>query len=72
MSIWNWLFGGDMAPTTPDINPATGLPMVGDIGGLDVGGSPYGMDLHQSGDHNSSGFDGGFDMGAGFGSNWPD
>ena len=29
-----------------DINPATGLPMIDDCGGMDVGGSPYGMDIH--------------------------
>lgn len=29
-----------------DINPATGLPMLNDgIGGIDVGGNPYGSDL---------------------------
>jgi hypothetical protein len=29
------------------INPATGLPMTGDgYGGVDVGGSPYGTDIH--------------------------
>lgn len=26
------------------INPATGLPMVGGIGGFDIGGNPYGFD----------------------------
>lgn len=32
--------------TVFDINPATGLPMLNDgIGGLDVGGNPYGFDL---------------------------
>lgn len=30
----------------PDINPATGLPMVDDAW-VDVGGSPYGTDIHQ-------------------------
>lgn len=45
MGMWNWLFGGDMAPAPIDINPVTGLPMVGDIGGLDAGGNPYGMDM---------------------------
>ena len=55
MSIWDWLFrdasshedcvGG--SPTA--INPATGLLMVGDgTGGVDAGGSPYGMDVHQT------------------------
>lgn len=29
-----------------DINPASGLPMVGDCGGLDVAGNPYGTNLH--------------------------
>ncbi|MGK8204318.1 peptidase [Burkholderia cenocepacia] len=29
------------------INPATGLPMIDDgYGGVDVGGSPYGTDIH--------------------------
>ncbi|WP_210147882.1 hypothetical protein [Aromatoleum petrolei] len=29
------------------INPATGLPMTDDsIGGVDVGGSPWGTDIH--------------------------
>lgn len=30
-----------------DINPATGLPMVSGIGSVDVGGNPYGTDLHR-------------------------
>ena len=52
MSIWNWLFGDTTdamalpAMDSPSLNPATGLPMMG--GGLDVGGNPYGMDLHSS------------------------
>lgn len=29
-----------------EINPATGLPMVGRLG-VDVGGSPYGANIHQ-------------------------
>ena len=28
------------------INPTTGLPMLSDCGGVDVGGSPFGMDVH--------------------------
>ncbi|MFW9615668.1 hypothetical protein [Aquabacterium sp.] len=32
--------------STPDINPATGLPMVDDTW-TDVGGSPYGEDIYQ-------------------------
>lgn len=68
MDIWNWLFGGDIPSATTEINPATGLPMVGDIGGVDVGGSPYGMDWQQN-DFSSpvSHFNSGCDMGAGFG-----
>lgn len=35
--------------SSPVFNPATGLPMLGDsIGGVDVGGSPYGTDIHNS------------------------
>ncbi|MCE5361478.1 hypothetical protein [Candidatus Igneacidithiobacillus taiwanensis] len=29
-----------------DINPATGLPMIGGCGGIDVEGNPYGTDLN--------------------------
>lgn len=53
-SILGWFsFGYDStaspaAPALDDtyctINPATGLPMVGGCGGVDVGGNPYGMD----------------------------
>ena len=28
------------------VNPATGLPMLNGCGGLDAGGSPFGMDIH--------------------------
>lgn len=74
MSIWNWLFGGDMAPTTPDINPATGLPIVSDIGGVDVGGNPYGVDLSAHSIDSFcdavSNFDVGCDPGAGHGNDW--
>lgn len=56
MTNWNWLFGGETSPGPCDmhagalapiseINPATGLPMVGGYGGFDVGGSPFGVDL---------------------------
>lgn len=55
MTIWNWLFGGDTIPHTDpasvssmDINPATGLPMVDGHGGFDVGGSPWGIDVHSN------------------------
>lgn len=35
------------------INPATGLPMMGDIGGVDVMGNPYGTDLNDTFHHDS-------------------
>ena len=35
------------------VNPATGLPMM--VAGIDVGGNPYGFDLHDA--HASSAFD---------------
>lgn len=38
-----------------EINPATGLPMLGDgIGGIDVVGNPYGFDLSSHDDFNST------------------
>lgn len=39
----------DISSTEPtQINPATGLPMTGPgIGGVDVGGNPYGTSLHR-------------------------
>jgi hypothetical protein len=43
------------------INPATGLPMVSGIGGVDVAGNPYGMD--SSHDDMFSSFDDSFDSG---------
>lgn len=54
--LFSFLFGGDdnTAPGTADvqlttINPSTGLPMMdGGMGGVDVGGSPFGMDVHGS------------------------
>lgn len=71
-SVWNWLFGGDTATAITDINPATGLPMLDDIGGVDIGGNPYGFDLNQSGDHGSPHFDNSFDIGASLGGDWPE
>lgn len=82
MAMWTWTFGGAMAPATMDVNPATGLPMVGDIGGVDVGGSPYGLDLGSESlttfetfggfcDVGSS-FEVGFDPGAGLCNDWSD
>lgn len=49
------LFGGNWhsSGSGPDlreqtaINPATGLPMVGGQGGVDVAGNPFGTDLHR-------------------------
>jgi hypothetical protein len=49
MGIWNWLFpepDGDVehdheTTATPAVNPATGLPMMGEH--LDVMGNPYGF-----------------------------
>ena len=82
MSIWSWLFGEAVDPAFTDdhvvrfapmdINPATGLPMVGDYTGVDVCGNPYGMDLNQSGDHSLSVFDDGCGMGGAIGGDWPD
>lgn len=56
MSIWRRLFGysstmGEHVTTVtgPVVNPATGLPMIDNtMGGVDVGGSPFGQDIHQS------------------------
>ena len=47
MSIWSWLFsqsgGSSTSPEVagPAINPATGLPMLGDAG-FDVAGNAFG------------------------------
>ena len=60
MSIWNWFFDRDAlsrysthVEAEPIVfhqtNPATGLPMIDEgFGGVDVGGNPYGTDIHQS------------------------
>lgn len=58
MGFWQRWFGGagniggsgDVQPEAapPVINPATGLPMTGEgSGGVDAGGSPFGIDVHQ-------------------------
>jgi len=59
--------------TGPEIKPATGLPMIDDHGGVDVGGNPYGTDLHDHGLESGSPFDpfgrgisGGHGIGGGF------
>lgn len=52
--FFSFLFGGhdNAAPATADvpltvINPSTGLPMMDSgMGGVDVGGSPFGTDVH--------------------------
>ena len=63
MSMFNWIsdFFSDLSSDTgrsdieaSQINPATGLPMVGSgIGGVDAGGNPWGTDLdnHHRHDH---------------------
>lgn len=55
MNLWRLLFGGSEVdestmpiPTGPAVNPATGLPMMDDIGSIDVAGNPFDMDLHGS------------------------
>ena len=55
MKLWNWLTGrfdhgggiaGDCSPPHTEINPATGLPMIGGMGGIDLAGNPYGTNFH--------------------------
>lgn len=60
--FWGWLgwseddtFSGGQESTLGttnscccDVNPATGLPMINECGGVDVAGNPYGVNL----DHN--------------------
>lgn len=41
------LFGADPTVETATVNPATGLPMVDGIGGVDTAGNPFGMDISQ-------------------------
>lgn len=61
MNFWPMLCGWFSSEPTciqqaSEHNPATGLPMMGDgIGGVDVGGSPWGQDIHPT--DISSGFD---------------
>ena len=50
------------------VNPASGLPMIGGMTGLDIEGNPYGTDLHDSFEHTSA-----LDMNDSFPSNtWDD
>ena len=45
MNLMNLLFCDiDGFGSVPEINPATGLPMIDGIGSVDVGGNPFGMD----------------------------
>lgn len=50
--------GSDSIPGLQDetctINPASGLPMAGGCGGVDVAGNPYGMNMQDSGSHTTS------------------
>lgn len=53
MSLFDDFFSPGMGHDTwaaTEINPATGLPMTGGIGGVDMAGNPYGVDLD---DHHS-------------------
>lgn len=75
MWMWTRLFGWSNKPTIPDINPATGLPMVGDVvGGLDVAGNPYGVDVSayaiDSACDAGSHFEVGSEPGGGLGNDW--
>lgn len=63
MRLFQWLttlFTGSSAPPStptdegPRINPATGLPMVTPgIGGVDVAGNPFGLNLDRRDDHHA-------------------
>lgn len=55
MGIWNSICGffgigieGSPNHVSCDINPATGLPMIDGCGGVDVGGNPFGTNMHDS------------------------
>lgn len=63
MRLFQWLtslFTGSSTPPDapvddgPRINPATGLPMITPgIGGVDVGGNPFGLNLDRRDDHHA-------------------
>ena len=47
----NWFSSGIDSSSSDsgcDINPATGLPMIGGCGGVDVEGNPYGTDINDT------------------------
>lgn len=82
MDIFSWFFSSSLNQETTfshtgiDINPANGLPMIGDAHSLDILGNPYGMDLsngsgfssHCSSEFGSGGlFSGGGSFGGGCG-----
>lgn len=53
-------FSDDSFDGLSEINPATGLPMMGGVGGIDVAGNPYGFDnddLLSNDDWHRSSFD---------------
>ena len=58
------LSGTDSSLEDNAINPASGLPMVGGTGGVDVEGNPYGTDAMD--DEWFSSIDDSFDCGSGF------
>lgn len=55
MPFWSWLCDCLSGTTheqhdSPVFNPSTGLPMIdNNIGSVDVGGSPFGQDVHDIG-----------------------
>lgn len=57
-------------PNDNAVNPATGLPMIGGIGGVDVAGNPFGTDLHHHGADSMFSSDPMSDHSIGFGSPW--
>jgi len=49
MGLFSWFgswFSDGLDHSETEINPASGLPMVGGTGGVDIEGNPYGMDNH--------------------------
>jgi hypothetical protein len=56
MNLFNWLFSfnNNQSNSTstltdiPTINPASGEPMIGGMGGIDTSGNCYGMNDHSS------------------------